>query len=63
MDSEDVQLSMVSLGAQVLQHGETSLLEYNAFVIINLILKAIHCPNAIINDRIQVDNAICRSRM
>ena len=49
MGTEDLQLLLVSLGGQVLHHGDTSMLEYNAFVIINLILKAIHCQNAIIS--------------
>ena len=54
--TEDVQLSMVSLGAQVLHHGDTSLLEYNAFVFINLILQAIHGQNATLS--IQVGPAL-----
>ena len=47
--TEDVQLILVILDGQVLHHGDTRMLDYNAFVTINIILKAIHCPNATIS--------------
>ena len=53
MGTEDVQLILVSLGGQVLHHGDTSMLDYNAFVTINIILKAIHCPNATISIQLE----------
>ena len=61
MGTEDVQLILVSLGGQVLHHGDTSMLEYNAFVIINLILKAIHCPNAIISIQVGTFSGLIKS--
>ena len=61
MDFEALQQSMVMLGVQVLQHAETSLLEYNAFVTFNHILEGIHCPKATIS--IQGGTFTCRVKI
>ena len=61
MGTEEVQLMLVMFECQVLHKVDTSMLECNAFVTINLILQAIHCPPATISIQLGPLSALLES--